>query len=65
MASAARIHSLSRHSWQSLEQISFCCRTALIPLPRLAALAEQLLLERQLGNAPSSPAWLKPEDLPF
>jgi len=55
MASAARIHSLSRHSWQSLEQISFCRRTALIPVPRLAALAEQLLLALQLGNAPSWP----------
>lgn len=65
MASAARIRSLSRHSSESLERLSFCCRTALIPLPRLAELAERLLFERQLGNAPSCPVWVRVEELPF
>jgi len=65
MASAARIRSLSRHSSESLERLSFCCRTALIPLPRLAELAEQLLFERQLRNPACCPLWLRPEELPF
>jgi len=65
MASTARIRSLSRHSSASLERLSFCCRTALIPLPRLAELAEQLLYERQLGNPECCPLWIQPEDLPF
>ncbi|MCP9887820.1 hypothetical protein KBY96_07730 [Cyanobium sp. ATX 6A2] len=65
MASTFRIRSLSRHSSESLERLSFCCRTALVPLPRLAALAEELLLERQLLNPPSCPAWIRPEQLPF
>jgi len=65
MASAARIRSLSRHSSESLERLSFCCRTALIPLPRLAELAEQLLTERQAANPASCPLWIRPEELPF
>jgi hypothetical protein len=65
MASTARIHSLSRHSWQSLERISFICRTTVVPLPRLAALAEELLTERQMSNPASCPVWIRPEELPF
>lgn len=65
MASAARIRSLARHSAESLERISYVCRTAVLPLPRLAALAEELLTERQLSNPPSCPVWIRPEELPF
>ncbi len=65
MASAARIRSLSRHSSDSLERISFCCRCAPVPLPRLAELAEQLLFERQLANPASVPVWCSERELPF
>jgi hypothetical protein len=65
MASAARLRSLSRHSSDSLERISWICRISLPPLPRLAALAEDLLTERQMGNPPSCPVWVRPEELPF
>jgi hypothetical protein len=65
MASAARIRSLSRHSAESLERISSVCRSALVPLDRLAALAEALLIERQASNPASCPVWIRPEELPF
>jgi hypothetical protein len=55
MASAARIRSLARHSAESLELISFVCRSAVLPLPRLAALAEMLLSQRQMGSDPLLP----------
>jgi hypothetical protein len=65
MATAARIRSLSRHSSASLERLSFICCTTLRPLPRLGALADALLLERQLANPPSCPAWIRPEEVPY
>jgi hypothetical protein len=65
MASTARIRSLSRHSAESLDRISYICRTAVLPLPRLAALAEELLVERQMSNPASCPLWIRPEELPF
>ena len=65
MATAARIRSLSRHSSASLERLSFICCTTLRPLPRLGALADALLLERQLGNPASCPVSIRPEEVPY
>ena len=65
MASAARVHSLSRHSSESLERIAHTCRTTVLPLPHLAALAEELLTERQASNPASCPVGIRPEELPF
>jgi hypothetical protein len=65
MASAARLLSLSRHSSASLERLSYVCRTTLVPLPRLAELAESILFDRQLSNPPSWPVWIRPEEMPY
>lgn len=65
MASSARIRSLSLHSAESLERISTICRSTAQPLPRLAALAEALLADRQASNPPSCPAWIRLDELPF
>ncbi len=65
MATAARIRSLSRHSSASLERLSFICCTTCPPLPRLGALADALLLERQLANPVTRPAWIRFEELPY
>jgi predicted ATPase len=50
MASSCRRIALERHSSDSLERLSVCCREAVIPLHRLADLAEQILFERQCLN---------------
>ena len=50
MASAFRRAALERHSSDSLERLSFCCRLATKPCDRLADLAEQILFERQCLN---------------
>ena len=65
MATAARIRSLYRHSSVSLERLSCICCTTSPPLPRLGALVDELLLERQLGNPASCPAWIRPEEVPY
>ncbi|WP_094556732.1 hypothetical protein [Synechococcus sp. 1G10] len=65
MASSFRRIALERHSSDSLDRLSFCCRTAMVPLPRLADLAEQILFERQCLNPPSVPVWCRECDLPF
>ena len=52
MVFTARLRPLDRHSSESLERISDVCRTAVLPLPRLAALAEELLTERQSSTPP-------------
>jgi hypothetical protein len=65
MASSFRRAALERHSSDSLERLSFCCRTAVIPLARLADLAEQILFERQCLNTASVPAWCPESELPF
>ncbi len=65
MATAAHIRSLSRHSSASLERLSFICCTTLPPLPRLGALADELLLERQMGNPASCPVSIRPEEVPY
>lgn len=65
MASSARIRSLSLHSCESLERIAQRCCSAALPLPRLEALAEELLSQRQMANPPSCPVWIRPEELPF
>ncbi|MCP9849205.1 MULTISPECIES: hypothetical protein [unclassified Cyanobium] len=65
MASSFRRSALERHSSDSLDRLSFCCRTALVPLPRLADLAEQILFERQLLTPASFPAWMELEQLPY
>jgi hypothetical protein len=36
-----------------------------VPLDRLAALAEELLIERQMSNPASCPVWIREEELPF
>jgi len=43
MAALSHTSRLQQLSWQSLEELAFCSRT-----PRLAALAAQVLFERQL-----------------
>jgi hypothetical protein len=65
MASSFRRAALERHSSDSLERLSFCCRLATIPCDRLAELAEQILFERQMLNPASVPAWCTESELPF
>ncbi len=65
MASAFRRSALERHSSDSLERLSYCCRLATIPCDRLAELAEQILFERQLLTPASFPAWMELEQLPY
>lgn len=65
MASSFRRAALERHSSDSLERLSFCCRLATIPCDRLADLAEQILFERQMLNPASVPAWCSESELPF
>ena len=47
MASIARKQSLSRFRSELLDELSFCCQLAANPCLRLAALADELLYERQ------------------
>jgi hypothetical protein len=47
MASIARKQSLSRFRSGLLDELSFCCQLAANPYLRLAALADELLYERQ------------------
>jgi hypothetical protein len=75
MASAARLRSLSRHSSDSLERISYVGSLSCPPLRRLAELAEQILWERQVAAppvavSPSVPVWESrwepsEEEIPF
>ncbi len=65
MASSFRRAALERHSSDSLERLSFCCRDAVIPLHRLADLAEQILFERQCLNPVRVPSWCPENELPF
>ena len=46
MASIARKQSLSRFSCELLDELSYCCQLAANPCLRLAALADEILIER-------------------
>jgi len=46
MASIARKQSLSRFSSELLDELSYCCQLAANPCLRLAALADEILIER-------------------
>ena len=46
MASIARKQSLSRFRSELLDELSYCCQLAANPCLRLAALADEILIER-------------------
>ena len=46
MASIARKESLSRFSSELLDELSYCCQLAANPCLRLAALADEILIDR-------------------